>query len=698
MRIERVLFGVLVVAAGAYALALAFVVVQRLPWPYEIEWMEGGELMHALRLTLGQGIYVPPSADFVPFFYTPLYPALLAGFTKLGVSLGFPLARAVSALATLATLVMLYDAGAREAGRLYGLLAACLYASLFRFAGAFYDVARPDSLEIALIMGAALVARRAEQTSGTGTSGDGKSRAASAKAAFAGLLLCAAFLTKQTAAVFGPPIALCLFLRNRRLGVLFAAVGAGTAGIAAWALTRVSAGWFWFYVFQGHQGHRFLWGNILLEYWRDVLFLAPMLLLFPLFALSYGRRTRWIALALAVLFAAAFIQRVATLDYPEHMYYRELWYEARRPLLVVPPLALALLLGSVRFTRAWSSPVPGYWLVLAAAGAVASGLNHSTQWAYANCFMPIALFGSLAIAFVLKSVSVMGKGPLALAATAGIVQMVALAYNPLAQIPLAKDKSALKVLVRRVAELPKPVFIPSHPFLAYELSGKQHLHQMGIGDVAFAGGIADLSQRLARGEWKSVIVDDNVEVPDLERAMYLSDTFPYDGPELYPKTGFVVRPLWVWRLQDRTARDLAPGITGNFEGGTYRGWATSGEGFGQGPTPSRRLGGLRGLEGGFAASSRLAPSGGTLESAPFVLSDARVTFLVAGGVGSYVRALHDQDEIARVQPTDAESVETKSLLLDRWVGQTIRIQIVDSDASSRAAHRGIVVDDFRVVP
>ncbi|HEY6173826.1 MAG TPA: hypothetical protein VIX73_05245, partial [Kofleriaceae bacterium] len=52
----------------------------RVAYPYDLEWMEGGLLHHALRIRLGLGIYVPPSADFIPYLYTPLYPTLLALF------------------------------------------------------------------------------------------------------------------------------------------------------------------------------------------------------------------------------------------------------------------------------------------------------------------------------------------------------------------------------------------------------------------------------------------------------------------------------------------------------------------------------------------------------------------------------------------------------------------------------------------
>ena len=40
--------------------------------------MEGGMLMHAVRLSLGKGVYLPPTAEFPPYFYTPGYPYLLS--------------------------------------------------------------------------------------------------------------------------------------------------------------------------------------------------------------------------------------------------------------------------------------------------------------------------------------------------------------------------------------------------------------------------------------------------------------------------------------------------------------------------------------------------------------------------------------------------------------------------------------------
>src|SRR6185503_13691661 len=111
MRPSRLLL--LIVSAAALA-NLAFAVGRRLAYPYDLEWMEGGMLVHALRLVHGEPIYAEPSARFVSFAYTPLYPIVLWLLAPVA-GVGYLPARAVSAASFAVALVVAY-AFVRRAG------------------------------------------------------------------------------------------------------------------------------------------------------------------------------------------------------------------------------------------------------------------------------------------------------------------------------------------------------------------------------------------------------------------------------------------------------------------------------------------------------------------------------------------------------------------------------------------------------
>jgi hypothetical protein len=143
-------------AAGVFILVLhARVFGQRLTLPLDLEWMEGGVLVHAYRLAQGKPICVPPSLDFVPFLYPPRYPALLAALGAV-FPLGYTLGRAVSLVAlalACATLPWICvglttERQPRWIAGLVGIAGAVV--SGFTFSGSFYDLVRVDSLVLAL--------------------------------------------------------------------------------------------------------------------------------------------------------------------------------------------------------------------------------------------------------------------------------------------------------------------------------------------------------------------------------------------------------------------------------------------------------------------------------------------------------------------------------------------------------------------
>jgi hypothetical protein len=150
--------------------------------------MEGGSLHQALRLQQGLAIYPEPSAEFVPFLYTPFYSAVLAGL-GLVLPLGYSLGRVVSVVAAVAVGAGLWRLVGREGKpRAHQAAAVGMWCAGYVFTFRWYDVARADSLFLALLLWGLVLLRDAR--------GDRR------RAMVAGVLVALAFWTKQTAAVF----------------------------------------------------------------------------------------------------------------------------------------------------------------------------------------------------------------------------------------------------------------------------------------------------------------------------------------------------------------------------------------------------------------------------------------------------------------------------------------------------------------
>lgn len=251
--------GALAVAGAAMIAVLAIYAALRVPYPFELEWMEGAMVDHAVRVRQGLGLYVEPGPDHVPFLYTPLFfylGALLGG--------GLQALRLLALLATAASALVLLLWVRRATGSARaGLCAAGLFCGGYGYLDSWYDLARNDTLMLALLLAAGwLLATRPRRPGAL---------------AAAVLLAALAFLAKQTALIWLPALALGAFCLDRRAGLWFAL---GTAAaIAALTLGHdlLTDGWFTFYVFEmprqhGSQPDRWL------GFWiDDLLPIAPLL-------------------------------------------------------------------------------------------------------------------------------------------------------------------------------------------------------------------------------------------------------------------------------------------------------------------------------------------------------------------------------------------------------------------------------------
>lgn len=122
------------------------VVVSRIRYPYELEWMEGGMLHQVLRVLHGQPLYGEPTLDFVPALYMPLY-YYFSALSALVFGENLFALRVVSVAAASATHGFVF-AITQKISRsvLTAILAVLFYALMFRHTGFWFDVARVDSL------------------------------------------------------------------------------------------------------------------------------------------------------------------------------------------------------------------------------------------------------------------------------------------------------------------------------------------------------------------------------------------------------------------------------------------------------------------------------------------------------------------------------------------------------------------------
>ena len=300
-RFARALKWCLVGASVWYLGSYLVVALARIGYPFELEWMEGAVANHVQRILRGQPLYVRPSLDFVPFVYAPLYFYVSAGLAKvIGLSL-LPL-RLVSLSSSLACFAIIYAFVQRESGsRFYGLAAAALFAATFRAAGAWLDIARPDTLMLAFLLAGLYLARFEMSVLALAT---------------AGSLFALAFHTKQTALFIALPVAAGLMatrgLRSLAFLGAFGLLGLGAVPV----LNATYHGWYNYYVFF-LPAHKPLVKSAIWEFWiGDLLRVMPVACGLAVTWLSwrrpgFGRAARFFyVLAIGGMVAAAWSGRL----------------------------------------------------------------------------------------------------------------------------------------------------------------------------------------------------------------------------------------------------------------------------------------------------------------------------------------------------------------------------------------------------
>ena len=125
--IQKGLYYCLISIAICYIIIFFILVIFRLQYPFELEWMEGGSVDHVRRILSGRSIYIQPKLEFVPFIYTPLY-YYLAAFISIILGIGFFPLRLVSLFFSITIFLIIFKIVYRETENpIAGFLASSLF-------------------------------------------------------------------------------------------------------------------------------------------------------------------------------------------------------------------------------------------------------------------------------------------------------------------------------------------------------------------------------------------------------------------------------------------------------------------------------------------------------------------------------------------------------------------------------------------
>lgn len=227
----------LVVLAGGLLAYLLYGAVERIAYPYDIEWMEGGMLVHVWRIREGLGLYTEPDADWIPYIYPPLYPWLMSLVGEPSYVVG----RSISLLGTLAAAGAAAFAVHREGASWgFAVAAAGLFIGCYDESGTFYDLVRADALAIGLAAWSIALCKVGSRNAVIGS----------------GLLLVLAFLAKHNYAMFGVGMLIWLWVTHgaRRAGV-FVLASAVPALIATGAIQLATDGHYLTYLLEVPGSH-----------------------------------------------------------------------------------------------------------------------------------------------------------------------------------------------------------------------------------------------------------------------------------------------------------------------------------------------------------------------------------------------------------------------------------------------------------
>jgi len=407
--------------AGLYLIAYIVLAVIRLSYPFELEWIEGAAVDHCRWLLAGNELYSLPTTDFVALNYPPFYYYVAALAMKL-FGIGFFAPRLVSFISSLACFFLIYAIVKYETKKFIpAFLSASMYAAAYKFTGAWYDLARADSLQMLLILFSVYSVRRLKDIKGL---------------IIAALALVLAFYTKQSTIIIVIALGGYLLFYHRKAFITYSLFWLSiTAGIMLFLILK-SDGWYYYYTFLIPGQHEVA-KSFIISFWFDSFL-------------------KWLSPALIIIAAHSIFRSIISPDYskvedPDPIGDEFAFYTMLSGGLVL--MAFVVMIHPVAYLNNLMPLVAGisilsgiaFWRLIIAAG-------NSHQWAVIIWIVMLLQFGQLF-------------------------------YFPHYQIPSQNDRKAGERLISLIKGIDGPVFVCDHGFYSVMANKASFAHRMAVKDV-----------------------------------------------------------------------------------------------------------------------------------------------------------------------------------------------------------------------
>jgi hypothetical protein len=476
--------------AAIYVFTVIYIVLSRINYHFELEWMEGGSLLQVIRILSGKALYVKPTLEYIPYIYPPLY-FYISSFFALFMGVSFLPLRMVSFLSSIGCMVLIFLFVRRETRNYFsGFMAVGLFAATFHLSGAWFDIARVDSLFLFFLLWAAFIIYDLDLK----------------KSIFAGILISCALFTKQTGIIAIAPFLMYVLINNWKNFFNLAFVTLLLTGGISLAWDIFSQGWFKYYIFDLPRNHI---GSINLGS-----------------GLIYKLHEIVKPTGLAIIMGTFFLSKMVRIPFSKKIseYNRLLFY-----FLISSGLLGISVVGMLNPGGYPNVLLPAYACI-----AILFGLGLSEAFKITQ--LNKAYFMNIVLLFLV------------------MYQFYELKFPISSQIPTMQDRLAGNLMVTTIKNSKGEVFIPSSNYLAYFSGKNTYLNTMSLWEINGYFGLPDneislslmrdIQKAIDERKFSSIIIDNNETLdPKQLDTKYIPAKKLFNDPnEFIPVTGWDNRP------------------------------------------------------------------------------------------------------------------------------------------------------------